>query len=99
VCQSCDSGISVLNWYHSWDKFVNTHLSHSEHEFNIHSSSKDVFIFHTLPMSCNCSLTSGHFYIGTLSIVEAIDVINVRENILKSVKNAILSPQIKTFET
>jgi len=26
---SCDSGISVLNYCHSWDKFVNTHLSHS----------------------------------------------------------------------
>ena len=24
---SCDSGISLLNYCHSWDKFVNTHLS------------------------------------------------------------------------
>jgi len=26
---SCDSGIRVLNYCHSWDKFVNTHSSHS----------------------------------------------------------------------
>ena len=31
VHSSCDRGISVLNYCHSWDKFVNTHLSHSRH--------------------------------------------------------------------
>jgi len=29
VHNSCDSGISVLNYCHSWDKLVNTQKSHS----------------------------------------------------------------------
>ena len=29
IHNSCDSGISMLNYCHSWVKFVNTHLSHS----------------------------------------------------------------------
>ena len=33
---SCDGGISVLNHCLSWSKFVNTHLYHSRHWFNIH---------------------------------------------------------------
>jgi len=33
---SCYGGISVLNHYLSWSKFVNTHLSHSRQWFNIH---------------------------------------------------------------
>ena len=28
-------GISVLNYYLSWSKFVNTHLSHSRQRLNI----------------------------------------------------------------
>jgi len=37
ACHSCDSGISVLNYCHSWDKFVNTYLSHSRSSLiNIH---------------------------------------------------------------
>ena len=30
ACHSCDSAISVLNYCHSLDKFVNTHISHSD---------------------------------------------------------------------
>ena len=32
----CDRGISVLNYGHSCDKFVNAHSSHSKQQFNIH---------------------------------------------------------------
>jgi len=35
VHNSCDRGISVLNYYHSWDEFE-THLSHSGQLFNIY---------------------------------------------------------------
>ena len=36
VHNSCDRGISVLNYCHLCDKFVNTHLSHSRQLFTIH---------------------------------------------------------------
>jgi len=38
VHNSCDSGISVLNYSLERDIFVNTHLSHSRQQFNIHIS-------------------------------------------------------------
>ena len=60
AADSFDGGISVLNHYLSWSKFINTQLSHSRQWFNVHvyNAFRQMFNIALVPMYFYCSIDS-----------------------------------------
>jgi len=62
VHNSCHSGISVLNYCHSWDKFVvNTHLSHCINSSLTYTS----FLYRDLSLRSQIFRTAGEIKVWT----------------------------------